>query len=219
MTNSTKRTMSPHANKRDPKPASARPQPDKHKAETMAHASLRPTVQTAFTLIEYNKNFGNLSLKTLVDELAKQCALASQGNLERSEAMLTTQAHALDAIFHTLARRAQRAELVSQFDLNLRLALKAQSQCRATLETLATMKYPQPVAFVRQANIANGPQQINNRSTQSDASFDARESRNRQNKLLEEQRGEELDRGTSGTASRANSELETVEPIDRSENP
>jgi hypothetical protein len=37
------------------------------------------------------------------------------------------------------------------------LALKAQSQCRATLETLAAIKNPQPVAFVRQANIAHGP--------------------------------------------------------------
>ena len=44
----------------------------------------------------------------------------------------------------------------------LRLALKAQSQCRATLATLAAVKNPQPVAFVRQANIAHGPQQVNN---------------------------------------------------------
>jgi hypothetical protein len=43
----------------------------------------------------------------------------------------------------------------------LRLALKAQSQCRATLETLAAIRNPQPVAFVRQANIAHGPQQLN----------------------------------------------------------
>jgi hypothetical protein len=40
----------------------------------------------------------------------------------------------------------------------LRLGLKAQSQSRATLETLSRIKNPQPVAFVRQANIAHGPQ-------------------------------------------------------------
>jgi hypothetical protein len=34
----------------------------------------------------------------------------------------------------------------------LRLGLKAQSQCRATLETLAAIKNPRPVAFVQQAN-------------------------------------------------------------------
>ena len=43
----------------------------------------------------------------------------------------------------------------------VRLALKAQAQCRATLETLATIKNP-PVVYARQANIAAGRQQVNN---------------------------------------------------------
>jgi hypothetical protein len=47
----------------------------------------------------------------------------------------------------------------------MRLALKAQSQCRATIETLAEIKNPQPVAFVQQADVAHGPQQINNGPT------------------------------------------------------
>ena len=37
----------------------------------------------------------------------------------------------------------------------MRLALKAQSQARATAETLALMKNPMP--YIRQANIAHGP--------------------------------------------------------------
>src|SRR5262249_46188418 len=40
--------------------------------------------------------------------------------------------------------------------------LKAQAQCRAALETLVDMKNPAPFAYVRQANIAHGPQQVNN---------------------------------------------------------
>jgi hypothetical protein len=44
----------------------------------------------------------------------------------------------------------------------MRLALRAQGQCRATLETLAAIKNP-PVVFARQANINNGgQQQVNN---------------------------------------------------------
>jgi hypothetical protein len=43
----------------------------------------------------------------------------------------------------------------------MQMVLKAQSQCRATLKTLATIKNP-PVVFARQANIAQGPQQVNN---------------------------------------------------------
>ena len=43
----------------------------------------------------------------------------------------------------------------------LRLALKAQSQCRATVETLAEIKNP-AVIYARQANVTTGPQQENN---------------------------------------------------------
>lgn len=40
-------------------------------------------------------------------------------------------------------------------------ALRAQAQSRATLETLAAIKNP-PAVFAGQANIAHGPQQVNN---------------------------------------------------------
>ena len=43
----------------------------------------------------------------------------------------------------------------------MRLALRAQGQCRATAETLAAIKNG-PAVFARQANIAHGPQQVNN---------------------------------------------------------
>jgi hypothetical protein len=44
----------------------------------------------------------------------------------------------------------------------MRMAMKAQNQCRMTLETLATIKNP-PVVFAKQANINNGgQQQVNN---------------------------------------------------------
>jgi hypothetical protein len=53
----------------------------------------------------------------------------------------------------------------------MRLALKAQAQCRATAETLAEIKNPRPifarnfnaVAGNQQVNNAVGPQQVNNR--------------------------------------------------------
>ncbi|ARU05559.1 hypothetical protein CCO03_13485 [Comamonas serinivorans] len=43
----------------------------------------------------------------------------------------------------------------------LQLALKAQSNGRATLEALINAKQPKQVAFVRQANVAH-TQQVNN---------------------------------------------------------
>ena len=64
-------------------------------------------------------------------------------------------------MFVYMANLAVKAEYVDQVDRYMRLALKAQGQCRATLETLATIKNPL-VVFARQANIAQGPQQVNN---------------------------------------------------------
>jgi hypothetical protein len=134
-------------------------QPTETRANTLARTSLRPRVQAALTLLDYSKSFGEMSINTLVDNLGKQCELASGGNLKRAEALLTAQAHTLDAIFNNLARRAalNAGEYMNACEIYLRLALKAQTECRATLETLAVIKNPQPLAFVRQANIAHGP--------------------------------------------------------------
>jgi hypothetical protein len=97
-----------------------------------------------------------------VAELRKQTDAIVAGDLSGVESMLATQANTLDLIFNQLARKAANCEYLNQFQVHLSLALKAQAQSRATLEALAEIKNPRPVAFVKQANIANGPQQVNN---------------------------------------------------------
>jgi hypothetical protein len=85
----------------------------------------------------------------------------------------------------------------------MRLGLKAQSQCRATLETLAQIKNP-PVVIARQANIAQGPQQVNNEMMPSGrACAGAGENEKPQNKLLEAQNAERLDFGTASNLTPA----------------
>ena len=75
-----------------------------------------------------------------------------------------SQATTLNALFHSLAgwalNHVKEGGNPAYFETCMRLALKAQSQSRATNETLAEIKNP-PVVFTRQANIVNGPQQIN----------------------------------------------------------
>jgi hypothetical protein len=62
----------------------------------------------------------------------------------------------------TTERRKRQSEQAPEWaDRYLRLALKAQSQSRATVETLATVKNP-PVVYAKQANFAAGAQQVNN---------------------------------------------------------
>ena len=69
------------------------------------------------------------------------------------------QAVALNTIFGELARRSalNMGEHLDASERYMRLALKAQGQCRATLQTLADIKNPRPVSFVNHANITTGP--------------------------------------------------------------
>ena len=100
----------------------------------------------------------------IVGELSKQGALAASGDLSRLEEMMAVQAYTLDALFNEYAKLS-RLNLNDHLDASerfMRLALKAQSQCRSTIESLAEVKNPSPVAFVKQANIASGHQQVNN---------------------------------------------------------
>jgi hypothetical protein len=179
---------------------------------------LRPTVQAALTVRDYNKSLGEISINTLVSHLFDQCEAANKGELGRVEALLMAQAHTLDAIFNNLARKAIRCEYLNHLEAYLRLGLKAQSQSRATLETLAALKNPRPIAFVGQANIAHGPQQVNNSKAHRKNTSRALNSGKAPNKLLEIQNDERLDTGTPGAAGFQNSTLETVAAVHRPKN-
>lgn len=196
--------------KRDQNTLEVQQQPGEDQAQTLAKVAVSPTVHSAVTIKEFTKHIGDVSIMGLIHTLADQVKSTQAGDLKRAEAMLTTQAHTLDTIFNTLAQRAIRAEYVSQLEAYLKLALRAQSQCRATLETLATIKNPPPVSFVRQANIAHGPQQVNNAPNSVTESPRARENLNVQNKLLEQNDGERLEFGTPGTAGRADPAMAAV---------
>ncbi len=98
----------------------------------LAQTVLRPSVQGATTLGEYNKSLQELDLTGLMDALGAQIKAINDGDLSRAEAMLTTQAHTLDAVFNNLAGRAINAKYMNNLECYLKLALRAQSQCRAT---------------------------------------------------------------------------------------
>jgi len=97
----------------------------------------------------------------LLATLRDQAKAVSGGDLSRVEALLTNQADSLQALFVAMVERSLRQEFVAYVEPYMRLALKAQSQCRATLQTLAEIRNP-PVIYARQANVTSGPQQINN---------------------------------------------------------
>lgn len=169
----------------------------------------RPAVQAAVTIQRMGRE--NYEINALANELQKQVAAVNGGDLARPEAMLIAQAHTLDAIFNSLARRAREQEHLLQYETHFRLALKAQSQCRATLETLAAIKNP-PIIYAKQANIAHGPQQVNNGipapSQAGKNVFEQSKQSGGSNELLPDTR-------TPALAGAANPAMETLGEIDR----
>ncbi len=155
--------------------------------------------------------FGELDMQTTYELIRKRADEVRKGNLGSAEDMLTGQAIALNALFLDLTKRSGLNILsnLGAAETYMRLALKAQSQCRATLETLAAIKNP-PVVYARQANFAAGHQQVNN-----GALAHADKIENQPNKLLEAEHGERLDPGAAGEAGGSDQALATVGAIHR----
>ncbi len=185
--------------------------------QAIARAVLRPAVQAAFTLRECGRIYGRAELSGLVIALTEQIRASGDGDLERAGAMLTAQAHTMDGIFNLLTRLALNSENLDTLDRYLKLGLRAQSQCRMTWEALATIRNPRMMGYVRQANFAHGPQQINNASAEPDRASRAKEKSNLKNKLLEENDGERLDFGTTSTPGQADPAMATMAEVDGAE--
>jgi len=152
----------------------------------------------------------NPDMGELMDTLKVQTAAMRGGKTDDIESMLFDQAITLQTIFTALSRRAAGnvGENMHAVDLYMRLALKTQSQCRATLETLSEIKNPRSVAFVRQANIAQNQQVNNGAESTLVAPSPAREKTEiLPNKLLTEERtthGTTLDARSKATAGKRN---------------
>ena len=165
---------------------------------------------TAMTLQAYAGGGAELGITELLAAMRKAGDEVVAGDMGRFERVLTNQFLTLDALFNNLAQRSGRQESFKGIEVLMRLALKAQAQARATAETLALIKNPMP--YIRQANIANGPQQVNNGSFQNSTRTRASAAKTQTppNELLEHQHGNTLDIGAQAAAGRANKKLETV---------
>ena len=178
---------------------------------------LSPTIQSAAGIHAWGGFAGTVDLADLVDDLRERIKKIQGGDMQPVQAMLFGQAITLETIFTNLARRAaiNAGEYINATDTYLRLALKAQAQCRATLEALAEIKNPRPVAFVKQANIANGPQQINNGVVAQASPARAEEMQDRPNELSGSTHELLQDTRTSCAAGVADPCVEAVGTLDR----
>ena len=168
----------------------------------------------AINASETKSGFGeHIDVPTLLEQLRDQAATANRGDLSQAEAMLMNQATALQSLFARLAERGMGCDHAPAFEANMRMALRAQSQCRVSLETLAAIKNP-PIVYARQANVTTGPQQINNGMA---APSQAREIETEQTQLTGGSHELLPDTRASGEASRTNQAMEALGKIDRAE--
>lgn len=217
---STKSKTEPKT-KKDPNALAIKTDEVKSRERLMAEVSLSSEVINAKTAKSFSKGtFGEIDLTETVGIMRELTKQVNDGSLSELENTLTAQATTLNVIFNTMAQRAalNMGEHMGACETYLRMALKAQAQCRATIETLAEVKYPKTATFVHQQNVAY-QQQVNNGKDKSGNLSSSththahEKSTNQSNELLEAQYGERLDTREKIKAGGNDQNMATVDKI------
>lgn len=176
--------------------------------------ALSPAANSAAVVAEYSEIvFGTVDNQVLLEELLYQISCDDDHSINKCKEMLLGQAFALQSIFVRLSRLAAMEKNIEKIQRLLNLGLKAQNQCRTTMEALAGMNRP-PAIYAQQANIAQGHQQVNNKEC-----FVSGKIKSGNNEVLEDK--DEENRLVSGTQSQTvgcNPAMEAVVEVNRSKN-
>ena len=215
-----KKAKPPAVTKPDPRVLQLVNGPNETLAQTVGRIAPDPAINAGSLMQAYGSHLGDeVNLMSMIGAIQGTTQRVKAGDLADLEAMLVSQATALQTIFTNLARRAQVQTHQRNLEAFLGLALKAQAQSRSTITALVDLKYPRQVAFVKQANISNGPQQVNNGSfeTSTRAGAHGAERRIPEIKELEVGDGQWVDTGAKGATGGADTNLEAVGKSDRAE--
>ena len=204
-------------NKTDTKPTRAKKtalakQDKQSKSEHYAKVSLSPATMSAVLADSFTTSiFPDLAISDVASVLREKITTIQNGDMQPIEAMLIGQAQALQTMFVSLGRQAASKTSLPQCTAFMNLALKAQSQSRATIQALVELKYPKQATFVKQANIAGGHQQINNAtSTHAHTPAHAKAIENQPNELLSEMNHATLDSSRTATTSAIDKAMATL---------
>lgn len=185
----------------------------KTKEQKLAEVKLSSvTLNTNLTTSFAKPLIGEVNFTNALEVMREKVDKINAGDLKDLESTLTVQVTSLDAIFNLMAMRANSADSMSKLETYMRLGLKAQAQCARTIEVLAAMKNP-PVIFAKQANIANGNQQVNNgnNETNTHAHAHAGITLNQSNELLEANNGsQKMDISAAQNTGRKDKAMATV---------
>lgn len=131
--------------------------------ELLAELSVRPEMRHSMAAMQFTVPFmgEEAEWSDLTTAYQKQLSEAAQGNLDNTSRMLMAQALTLDSIFTRMAERAAAniREFPDATKKYMLLALKAQSNSRATLEALARIHQPRE-QIVKHVNVNEGGQAV-----------------------------------------------------------
>ena len=184
--------------------------------QTKARAATKASINAVLVVNAFQGNImgKDVDIGELMTEMQTKFKEVNDGDLSTLEAMLVGQATALQTMFTSLAMKAANQEYLKNYQSFMVLALKAQAQSRATISALVDLKYPKQAAtFVKQANISNGHQQVNNGAIPeqyAQAHAHTGDIQTAPNKLLEANHGQRLDIGAQAKTGRANQRVEAV---------
>lgn len=118
-------------------------------------------IAVAYAGKSFNMTGERLTVNDAAVVVEQRATEAANGNLSAASAMLASQALTLDVMFTEFANRAcsQLGQNSDAVDRYARLAMKAQSNARATLEALAKLHQPR-VQTVRHVHVNAGGQAV-----------------------------------------------------------
>lgn len=191
-------------------------------AEEKVEGPTKGDLITGFELpaLEVIKAYTNsaVPVEEIVASLRDHAKAVNDGDHARAESMLMSQAIALQSMFADLASRATVQNSLQARQVLTQLALKAQANSRATLQTLIEAKNPRQVAFVKQTNVAQ-TQQVNNGAAMP-APARTRKNKKAPNKLIAEDKNGSttLDAGAATRAGTADHDDSAMALVHRPEN-
>ena len=187
---------------------------EKSMARIKAEVAFSTYATNTLTTQTFTDNFGELDMQECIGVMKERQAKIRGGNLTSLENMLTAQVFTLNALFNKLAQRSglNMGEHLGAADTYMRLALKAQSQCRSTIEAINEIKNPSSATFVRQANIGNAVQVNNGQQNRNSTHAGARMEKNQTepNKLLAADQPATLSTFTGGMSNDLDSRKATA---------
>lgn len=187
--------------------------------QEIAAQAMDPGVTNAVAVALFWADEGEpVDVQTAYDAIQEQVEAVRRGSLSGVEATLVAQAAALNGMFVDLARRGQASlgRPGTAAERHLRLALKAQNQCRATLDKLADIASRPSKTHDQRPPITRIVREIVYPPIRrSGDGAEGENAKNTRNELIDGAGDEGLDGGAAGGVFHKDPDAETVGAFDR----